>query len=324
MRLSRGLNAFVEGKHRLSAEESCSEGLSDGLRPSKQNDQKRYTDPCYSIDGSMSDHHDSISGELNGHVEVLRSSRLKTKDKILDIRTTPSEILKSLDSPDQMNSPAYEDTSPDDLEVENADQNSQMGYRSTFSRAANLLRESLNLQSQDGVVFFDATIGYSGRDFDEPISHHLPNHAANSQVMRELNSLNDAKNNKSVPSLAATEYSTLSDRFEARKLLKAAEIISYSTSETRFGRQSQAQELNTFSALEEGFLQSLIHKYSRGKLWQFDEEGSLSSSEEDAASEEKHDLLNGQQAQNQGRRLTVRTLQKHFLGGMYFPATLAE
>ena len=324
MSFSQGLNAFVEGKHRFSTEELSSTGISTSYKPSKLDDQIRYADPCSSEEGSMSEHHASISGEPNGHGELQRRSRLKTLDKIIDIRLPPSEISKSPDTPSEVKPPVYEDTSPYELEVEIAGQNSQTGYRSTFSRAANLLRESLHLQSQGGVVYFDATVCYSGRDLDKHISPTLPNHAADSQVLSEFNSLIDGKNNKSRPSLAATGHSTLNDCFEARRLQKPAEIISYSTSETHFGHQSHVQESNTFSALDESFLQSLIYKYPRGKLWQFDEDGSLSSSEEDAVAQEKIDLLNGEQAQNQRRRLIVKTLQKHFLGGMYPRATQAK
>ncbi len=65
---------------------------------------------------------------------------------------------------------------------------------------------------------------------------------------------------------------------------RPAAIVSFSTSEESLGMGDQCEKVNSFKPIDEQLLYSLLVKYPRGKLWSFDENGSLSSSEEDILS----------------------------------------
>ena len=99
-----------------------------------------------------------------------------------------------------------------------------------------------------------------------------------------------------------------------RKSQRPAEIVSYSTSESDAGSGNQLPEAKSFKAVDESLLHSLLVRYPRGKLWSFDRDGSLSSSEEEPFSptERAKPEFTGQSRQR--RHLEAMLLQNHFPG----------
>ena len=99
-----------------------------------------------------------------------------------------------------------------------------------------------------------------------------------------------------------------------RKTQKPAEVVSYSTSGSDLGPENQSLEAKSFKAVDENLLHSLLARYPRGKLWSFDQDGSLSSSEEEPFSPTERAKPEGSGQSRQRRHLEAMLLQTHFPG----------
>lgn len=105
------------------------------------------------------------------------------------------------------------------------------------------------------------------------------------------------------------------DRSAERKSGRPAEIVSFSTSEESLGMGPHCDKIKSFDPIDEHLLQSLVAKYPRGKLWSFDEDGSLSSSEEDIMSPRlRTDSEARRQSRASRKQIEATLLQKHFSG----------
>ena len=221
MRLSLGMNAFVEGKSRL------------------------VLDDLAHKTGMASKDPSSDSG--------LRKKRTDSGNKSLIINN---------------GSHSDPDSSQEDSDFGNPSHTADTSHRMTFTRAANILCESLDVRGRGGVVYFDATSRHRTEDSDS----HEP------------------------------------------KSQKPAEVVSYSTSESDLGSGNQLLEAKSFKAVDENLLHSLLARYPRGKLWSFDQDGSLSSSEEEPFSPTERTKPEGSGQSRQRRHLEAMLLQTHFPG----------
>ncbi len=102
-----------------------------------------------------------------------------------------------------------------------------------------------------------------------------------------------------------------------RRSQRPAEIVSYSTSEAELGVGDQFKTANikSFTPLDENLIHSLLAKYPRGKMWTFDQDGNLSSSEEDSLSprDPKYSESSRQSRANR-KQIEAMLLQRHFPG----------
>ena len=96
---------------------------------------------------------------------------------------------------------------------------------------------------------------------------------------------------------------------------KPADIVSYATAESELGLGKQSSDIKSFMAVDETLLHSLLARYPRGKLWSFDQDGSLSSSEEEALSPRVRTKSEGsRQTRANRKQVEAMILQKHFPG----------
>lgn len=107
-----------------------------------------------------------------------------------------------------------------------------------FRRAANLLRESLDLSDDGGVVFFEAN---SGPFMDQESGSDC--------------SMSDASG--------------------------PATVLSMSTKDEPFSPRAGSVATNPAASLDCSFLQLLLRRYPRGKLWSFHRDGLISTSDDD-------------------------------------------
>ncbi|CEJ62721.1 hypothetical protein PMG11_11212 [Penicillium brasilianum] len=118
----------------------------------------------------------------------------------------------------------------------------------TFRRAANLIRESLELEEKSGVIFLEAGGGLAaepGTDSDTSIS-------------------------------CASEIS------------RPASIVALSTTETAFGPDSTSHKPLPVMKLDETYLRGLLKRYRRGHIWNFHRDGQLSSSDSEDHFQQGH------------------------------------
>ncbi len=223
MRLSLGMNAFVEGKSRL------------------------------------------VLDDLTHKMGMAPKDRSNSDGGLTKKRTdSGNKSLKSNNGPH-----SDQDSSQEDSDFGNASRDLNTGHSMTFTRAADILCESLDVRASGGVVYFDAT---SRHRIDNSDSHE-------------------------------------------RKSERPAEIVSYSALESDLGLRSQLPETKSFKPVDENLLHSLLARYPRGKLWSFDQDGSLSSSEEEPLSPTERTKPEGsRQLRANRKQIEAMLLQKHFPG----------
>ncbi len=273
MRMSRGLNAFVEGKSRFDLEDYT---FDTSVLNSRHGLKK--------LDSRPWKMNSSDSQEL-----PVTSDHVPMKPA-LSTNTTPSD-----DSHDESESQANRG-------------NPDLGQRSTFVRAANLLRESLDLRDRGGVVFLDTAIGFRSRE--DRYSNESTASSEN-QIRQELERNDSSGLNDSAKMVY--KYGSFGGGLEERRHPRSADVISLSTSEGALSPATKMTSIDSFSPLNEDLLQSFLHRYPRGRLWSFDEDGSLSSSEEDSTSPGDQRKPSGSKPTHSKRkRLEADLLRKHF------------
>ena len=102
-----------------------------------------------------------------------------------------------------------------------------------------------------------------------------------------------------------------------RKPQRPAEIVSFSTSEEASGLGEQVEKVKSFNPMDENLLHSLLARYSRGKMWSYDQDGCLSSSEEEKdilSPPERSESEPRRQSRAARKHLEAELLQKHFPG----------
>ena len=257
-RMSRGLNAFVEGKSNF-LEESDGRTLSPDPKTTKAASPGRRT-----LQGSSSE-------DTNGIIPAVLTS---------NERYWPKKVAQANDTPQN------------DDEPEPSSRDAEAGKRRTLVRAANLLRDSLDVESHGGVVFLDTSVGFSSPD-DDPNS-----------------SSGDEDNNSSRP-LSGSYNSNVGGTFRSGSDLghKKTEVLAQAIHDNGPG------ELSVFHPLKEHFLQQILKRHPRGKMWSFDEEGGISSSEDERRpSRGRRSAEEHSQSKIYRRKAEAKALQKSFPG----------
>lgn len=228
-RLSRGLSCFVEG----------SSSFVDTADPS-------YTGSVSALPGSP-----PFSAPRGNHLSVRSSNSVEGLLK----RSHSSDARSFSSISDYKIDPGRSSNPPTPLpewwsgtqrrELEGLDQSH--GNSWAFKRAANLLRESLELGGDGGVVFLE-TGTTSALDIDSGSDYTAEN-------------------------------------------VTPASVLAMSTNEEPFAPSPGSTVASPAANLDTGFLQQLIRRYSKGKLWSFHRDGSVSSSDDENAKPSRNSAL---------------------------------
>lgn len=272
-RMVRGLGSFVEGKSTIrnwrasvvngdrSYEPSRTVLGGEGqLNEQQQNIQRRQDEIVVSLDrvrdgGSVSQF------AVSSH--TTRSSRVRPDDTWPPLNsryTTPAS------SPSRSPAPADPSSMPRVLRPSSPDLQEDilsMNVKKTFSRAANVIRESIEVE---GAIFFDASINSFGglvRDGQGPGESDTtdsPPTSSGGEDEKQSNSDSDRKNKRS----ASNE-----------EVDKISGILGFSTSEISSinGDPGAKQHLT----VPEKFLKGLLRRHPKGKIFHFDQDGVVSS-----------------------------------------------
>jgi len=239
---------------------------------------------------------------------------------------TPPSVLNSTHLPDAsghdelkdngVNTPSGVGTadtasSSDGSQAGHVQEEKDNGHRGTFARAANLLRDSLQLEGEGGVVYFDTSIGFgspgspaeslSSGDDEQDSDGRLP-----SGVSTRISSSQTYNYSSSAPP----------ENGDA-KLERTATILGFSTGTASSCKGDEFTSELSFNPLTEKALALLVKRYPRGKLWSFDA-GTLDSSSEDELSRYGSVTSKGKgpPGDRRGRRreAEAKLLLKHFPG----------
>ncbi|KAL5002484.1 hypothetical protein BDV10DRAFT_158054 [Aspergillus recurvatus] len=217
-RLSRGLSCFVEGSSSFvdTADPSCTGSIS--ALPGT---------PLFSA--PRGNHLSVRSSNSEGLLRRSHSSDARSFSSISDCKIGPG---RSSNPPTPL--PEWW-SGTQRRELEGLDQSH--GNSWAFKRAANLLRESLELGGDGGVVFLE-TGTIPALDID-----------------------------------SGSDYSA--------ENVSPASVLAMSTNEEPFAPSPGSTVASPAANLDTVFLQQLIRRYSKGKLWSFHRDGSVSSSDDE-------------------------------------------
>jgi len=218
---------------------------------------------------SFQDGKDSIEfGDSDGSsIDFLKqagdvtSPRADGNDKPLCLGGSGNLSLDSAAGPENAERFAKAE-SPAAVEQPNAEsskkpsQGSELTSESTFVRAANLLRESLDLHATGGVVFYNAGIGLHHRDVPTRDLESSEDSLAMSPRKRHRNTV------------SSTSHSS-------HAYPKTSDVMSFSLAEIPLGSPKELSKVKSFSPIPEDVLLHLLQRYPRGKMWSFNHFGHL-------------------------------------------------
>lgn len=284
MRMSRGLNAFVEGKSRFDLEDRA---LDISALDTRRRGRHR-----------------------EAHLRKVRSS---------NSHEAPPQTSADAEQSDHSTPSETADDSEVDSEAGVAQVNAESGHTSTFVRAANLLRESLDLRGTGGVVFLDTSIGFRGRlERSSDYSAASDDPTAESNTDRSGTASKPFKHSTDLAEGAVYSHSIFAGPYGEQTNRKPADVISLSTSEDNSNSMLKVADMESFSPLNEELLHSFLQRYPRGKLWSFDEVGSLSSSEEEITSPRERGKPSGaRDSHTKVKKHEARMLQRYFPNGRF-------
>lgn len=314
MRMSRGLNAFVEGKSALSPYDSA---LRSSIlnRPNGAQSGQAEAQDCLTMAAQSKNTHVVVRDGLDDESPAVLAENGKACDKFSPasgtLPTADTTRIEKIPSTDQDDS---QSESEDELKTEKVD----TGHQRTIKRAANLLHQSLDLQHEGGVLYLDTTMNYHGRGDNPRTNPQKSDIKAQDYFEATAGSTSAPPRRKSIISTPKVFMDDAnSGPLDERKPQHPAGIISLSIGNDCMGVQNGANEtaaVTSFSPLGEDTLQYLMNRYPRGKLWSFDEDGSLVASEGGPTQGDSMTLGN-RASRSQKTQLVARMLRKHFPAG---------
>lgn len=173
----------------------------------------------------------------------------------------------------------------------------------TMARAANLLREALEIDDSGGVLFLEATNRHvlsPARVYEAAMTETDTSGAEESSVTRSgLPSVGrESKPNPISKSVTFSVGTAITSRG------RTCPVQASSTAAVHIAPAEHSINKARFGHVDADFLADLLQRYPRGKLWVFDADGSLMSSDDDrvSAARKSIDLQAGNQPRKGRRR----------------------
>ncbi|SPJ81896.1 related to nik-1 protein (Os-1p protein) [Fusarium torulosum] len=240
-RMVRGLGSYVEGKTTMSGWQSS---FAHDFDPDTKTEE----------------------GSLNKKQQNLQAQQEHAED-VADGQQSPDADTFVLESP-YLNRPSssFNSQNKTPQPVDTEEESRQQQLHKIFSKAANILRESIEVE---GVVFLDASIGsFAGR-------------VRSGSVRRESQTQgrSSSSSSSSSSSIDRDHVSISSPRGSGDSQVKGAicPVLGFSTSMSSSinGEPPSARSRN----VPERQLQKLLRRYPKGKIFNFDSQGVMASSD---------------------------------------------
>ncbi|OBT64970.1 hypothetical protein VE03_05631 [Pseudogymnoascus sp. 23342-1-I1] len=337
MKMNRGLASLVEGRGELldteidmevNLEDSDKTKMTGPLKTDTEVGRTNFKEskpvPVGSVFGEAKEHSAvetrRETGMVASHVELENQpARSSLPTSYHDIRAS---ISSAKDSEGNHSRPMC---SPED------DISEASPRQILFSRAANLIREAFEVDG--GAVFYDARRGFSSdmhrtpepgvrRDGSQADSHTSSDEFQSArECFSEQGNARGTDPNHTMPPPA--NFPGLVEGTFSRILTesKAAEIMGFSTANASSFHADRLPGAESFSALGEKALHTLLRRYPRGKIWSFDSYGAMSSSsEEESLSPDVESLIQrgkdtkGRKFKSARNKSDANFLSRHFPG----------
>ncbi|KAF2815954.1 uncharacterized protein BDZ99DRAFT_493882 [Mytilinidion resinicola] len=267
-RLVRGLGSFVEGKSTLrnwrggatvadrTYEPSRVDFGGEGqLNVQQQDLQKAQDEIVISLDRSSASHGSVTTDAPHFQSISTQSTAGSVSEQPLPLEQTPSPYLTPASTPPHSPSPEHtlrglsrhSTSTSRQPSVDLQESMLSLNVKQTFSRAANIIRESMEVE---GAIFLDASIGSFGG------------------MVSGVSSASETSASPA-PSSGGESDKSLEERMSG--------ILGFSTT----NNSSINGDFTSQNALPipEKFLKGLLRRHPKGKIYYFDEEGHISSSD---------------------------------------------
>ena len=295
--MSEGLNAFVEGKSRLAHEEPSHASSNNSNGTSKQHEITRK--------------HNRSTTDRGTSPAAAPSHTRSDDDSIYDGPHLPSDDASGFSTPLEEHDLSSADPI-DTLSQEGSDR----GLHGPFMRAASLLQESLNLQDNGGVVFLDTVVGFrrqpDGASKSVPLSGEASANEDSESSYGQVPFLKRVEGRQNSIFDSASMFNSVLQHADETP----ADILGCSASADSLSPGDKIPDLKLFKPLGEMTLQTLLKRHPRGNLWSFDEDGTVSSSEDERALTTNRKLRS---SRSEPKEAEARILQRHFPGGEVVP-----
>ena len=344
MKMNLGLASLVEGRGELA---DAKVDMEDTDATKMTGELKRDSEIGTNFEG-LTPHTPNTVGSVFGpakhEAKEHFAAEAKTEEEMLashvELKAQPMRpSLASVSQPVSFHEMGVRISSPQEHQNEPAcspgDAISEASPRKLlFSRAVNLIREAFEVDG--GAVFYDARRGFSSdmhrkpepgarRDGSQADSHTSSDDLQSSrECFSEQGDAQSADPNQTMPPPMPPQANSpglLKGTF-SRTLTgsKMAEILGFSTASASSIHGDSLPGAESFSAFDEKALHTLLRRYPRGKIWSFDSDGPMSSSEEEPIRPDAENFI--QRSENtQGRRLKsarnksdANFLSRHFPG----------
>jgi signal transduction histidine kinase/CheY-like chemotaxis protein len=255
-RMVHGLGCFVEGQHSLGDWEALGADLD---APDVHQDKTlQWAERQYARHHHQPpDNHQSSQEAFPSLTDVGLSLKVEGSSS----RRASHASNTSLQKPPAEEDPKAKKTSPTDLLAPEV--------KATFGRAANIIRESLQI---DAVVIFDATAKSTFGGLVDRTTHERPKR-------RKTSSASEADLFESGTEEPASNSKETSESDDAKR----SEILGISLPTMNSAHGDQSAKL--FDGMTEGFVRSLLSRYPHGKVLNFDEDTDLPPGEDTVRSE---------------------------------------
>jgi hypothetical protein len=298
VKMSRGLASFVEGRSELI--EADVEGEDEGATVAGQFQDEKEMTSAISL---------SRRGSLAGSVtSSVASVERKEREYSHAMAKAEEVVISSVQhaapphSERQGLQAASRATSQDDISASGAspsvefkpeapggsDHSESSAIKHLFSRAANLIREAFEVDG--GSVFYDAQKGFSS-EYSQDSSGDQYSDPANDRVGSDEMQLGGRlAQDDEIGDAVITQPSNLSPSGKLNRTFtrssfgpseKIVEVLGFSTPRASSIHGDELPGPHSFVTFDERSLHSFLQRYPRGKLWTFDEDGFVSSSDED-------------------------------------------
>ena len=292
--MSRGLARFVEGYPSLS---DAGADMGSVIRPLRFADREAQTKVIEDNNANGDNVDSTPPSGMNGTKTQDTRGRDESQETGMN---TPS----GLDTAETATSSHGSQTGRIQEEKDN-------GHRATFARAANLLRESLQLEGNGGVVYYDTSIGFS-----TPASIAETSSSGDDEPDNE-EKLSPGGFPDTYPSQSRSFTTSILSGTADGNFGRMATVLGFSTGSASSHKGDEVSNGLSFSPLPEKALAILVKRYPRGKLWSFDVSILDSSSEDDFSKYEggtpKRPGLT-QERRIKQREAEARLLLAHFPG----------
>ncbi|KAI9744165.1 MAG: hypothetical protein M1818_002317 [Claussenomyces sp. TS43310] len=182
----------------------------------------------------------------------------------------------------------------------------------TFARASNLIREATAVE---GVLFLDAGLGnYEGSTSREDVRQKVPMAFRGKDERRTASSSDDDLQRAAIENVVSAPI--ISDGREGRVLRPSIQVLEKFCNIHGWSTRSQAslygqRAAKSHASVPEPFLQRLLKSYPHGKIFNFDETGSMSSSEDDILNHDEESAICGDgRISARGKRRKTKQLRR--------------